>query len=92
MELIFEKIKQVNLSVFCWIIKPFLNGALGFGLYLGVISVLKLIFDYGFDFSKFTLDGSDYLVSSAGFVIMFLVGVLREIAKVIDPQAKELQR
>ena len=70
---------QSNISeiIFEYVIHPLNEGFFGFGIFLALLTVLKFIpFLFGFA-SSFAIDEKDLILSSIGFICLFLIDILK---------------
>ena len=63
---------------FDYIIHPLNEGFFGFGIFLAILTSLKF-FSFLFGMSKsFTVDEKDLILSSVGFICLFLIDILKK--------------
>ena len=60
-----------------YVIRPLNEGFFGFGIFLTIVACSKL-FSYMFGIIKsFTIDEKDIILSSIGFICLFLIDILK---------------
>ena len=81
--LVTEKTRESSISLFkTFFIQPFSNGLFGFALFFSILLLTKALASFLKIQKGFSIDFDDVILSSIGFILLFLIKLLENIGRV----------